>query len=246
MSKITFLPTDYSIPKASGAYMRLQEGDNRIRILSAPVIGWEDWTMDKKPVRFRRENKPSASINPDRAVKEFWAFIVWNYAEEKIQILQITQKSIKTAIDALSRDEDWGAPYFYDIKIAKTGKELNTEYAITPMKPKPLAAGVKEAFYASRCNLEALFTNDDPFDSWESYTEGVFEDEEEAPVANPYLDLLARFNDCSEDLRTTIAAFLKQKKLKPDFSDLPDHFVDRIEKAIQKDLVSGKDLQEAL
>jgi len=38
---------------------------------------------------------------------------------------------------------------------------------------------VEIEFHASPCNLEALFTNEDPFAShWKKYSEGMFETEE--------------------------------------------------------------------
>ncbi len=88
---MNFLPKNYQAPNASNKYMKLEKGENKIRILSQPILGWEDWTLEQKPVRFRFDKKPAKSINAEKPVKHFWAFIVWNYIDEKIQILQITQ-----------------------------------------------------------------------------------------------------------------------------------------------------------
>ena len=169
----TFLPENYTLPIASSNYMKLQKGENKIRILTAPLIGWEDW-KDKKPVRFAYNEKPVKSFDPGKPVKEFWAFIVWNYVEEKIQILQLTQNSIKKAIGTLVQDADWGLPYFYDIKISRTGDGITTEYTVNPLPHKPVADKVKKEFHEKRCNLNALISGGDPFGLWESYTKGVF------------------------------------------------------------------------
>jgi hypothetical protein len=178
----TFLPEDYEAPNTAGNYMKLQAGENKIRILSAPLLGWEDWTLEKKPVRFRYNQRPAKSIDPLRPVKHFWAMIVWNYREEKIQILQITQASIRNAIQALCENEDWGAPYFYDIKITKKGEKVDTEYNVAPSPHKPCAENIKLAFYSKPCNLEALFDSTDPFaNNISEYTVGIFEDKD-APV----------------------------------------------------------------
>jgi hypothetical protein len=44
------LPKDVEIPKSSGQFMKLQDGKNRIRILSDVIHGWIAW-KDKKPTR---------------------------------------------------------------------------------------------------------------------------------------------------------------------------------------------------
>jgi hypothetical protein len=48
-----FLPEGYEVPKSGGNYMKLKQGPNKFRILSAPIIGWEYWSEDRKPVRAR-------------------------------------------------------------------------------------------------------------------------------------------------------------------------------------------------
>jgi hypothetical protein len=49
----SFLPERYEVPKTGGAYMKFRQGANKFRILSAPIIGYECWTEDRKPVRSR-------------------------------------------------------------------------------------------------------------------------------------------------------------------------------------------------
>src|ERR1700677_3528782 len=175
MSKISFLPTGYQAPKASGGYMKLQDGENRIRIITQPIIGWEDWTLDKKPVRFKMDNKPLKAIDPKQTVRHFWSFVVWNYAEEQIQILHLTQATIRNSIEALCNDDDWGQPFFYDLKIIKKGEGKDTEYMINPMPHKEVSAIIKQAYAEKPCYLEALFDNQDPFArEWETFTAPIF------------------------------------------------------------------------
>jgi hypothetical protein len=45
--------------------------------------------------------------------------VVWNYDEKKIQVCSITQASIKNQIIGYAKDEDFGDPREYDIKINK-------------------------------------------------------------------------------------------------------------------------------
>ena len=162
-----FLPSDYEAPKGNSNYLRLEKGENRFRILSKPILGWEDWE-NKKPLRFRRDAKPEKPIDPQKAIKHFWAFIVFNYFKNEIQIMEITQKSIQGAIEQLSKDSDWGSPFTYDIKIIRGGDGMETEYTINPVPHKPVAAEVLEAFRNKPCHLEALYLGDDPWDMTKS------------------------------------------------------------------------------
>ena len=51
----SFLPEGYEVPKATGgSYMKLKQGPNRFRILSAAITGYEYWTEARKPVRARQ------------------------------------------------------------------------------------------------------------------------------------------------------------------------------------------------
>jgi hypothetical protein len=178
-----FLPQDYEAPRGVSGYMKLEDGENRIRILSAPILGWEDW-KDKKPLRYRFDDKPDKPIDSTKPLKHFWAFIVWNYKTQLIQVLEVTQASIRKRIEALCQDDDWGAPYSYDIKIVKSGESIDTEYAVNPTPHKQVDPAILIAFKEKPIFLDALFDNGDPFAEGQAqYTKGYFQ-EAEAPKAS--------------------------------------------------------------
>jgi len=168
-----FLPETYVAPRSNGSYTKLNNGTNKIRILSAPVLGWEDW-VDNSPIRYKMDEKPSTWYDASRPGKHFWSMIIWNYQEERIQIFHVTQGSIRKYIEDLSKDSDWGAPFFYDIKITREGEGLKTKYTVNPLPHKNIDPIIEKAFKDNPCNLEALFDSADPFGLWETYTEGVF------------------------------------------------------------------------
>lgn len=169
-----FLPQDYEAPAGSAGYMKLQDGENKIRILSKPIIGWLDW-KDKKPFRFRMNAKPDKPMTPDKPIKHFWAFLVWNYEAQAVQILEITQQTIQKTIQDLSKNEDWGAPFGYDIKITRKGKDLQTEYSVMPSPKKDLISDIKEAALEKKAYLDALFDGSDPWVVNGKHTEYAFE-----------------------------------------------------------------------
>lgn len=170
-----FLPDDYQVPSKADGYMKLQQGDNRFRIMSQPIIGWEWWTREDgtikqkndaprpgdKPRRVRQEGPVPSEAG--ETAKHFWAVVVWNYEVKQFQIFQINQKGIQKTIRGLSRDEDWGNPTGYDIVITKTGEKMETEYEVKPKPVKPLDAEIAEQYKKLNINLEALYDGGDPF-----------------------------------------------------------------------------------
>jgi len=158
---MSFLPENYETPQGGGSYMKLQQGDNKLRILSKPIIGWLDW-KDKVPHRFTMKAKPEKPLG-EQAIKHFWAMIVFDYADQSVKILEITQSTIQKAIEDLAKNEDWGSPHEYDIKITKKGQDKQTEYSVMPSPKKPLSEEIKKAATDKPINLEALYKNGDPF-----------------------------------------------------------------------------------
>lgn len=237
---MSFLPDDYKAPKSSNHYMKLQEGENKIRILTKPIIGWEDW-IDKKPIRYKNYEKPQKPNDPQKPIKHFWAFIVWNYAEEQIQILHITQATIRYAIEGLSKDSEWKAPYFYDIKIIKTGEGKETEYTVNPSPHKKLSQHIKDAFYEKRCYLEALYDNADPFSKeWPTYTEGMFEETQENKKnemisLEQASELQKLIDSCSEQYQDQLWKTLRKAPIEiTSIEELPLNLYDRIRSAAIK------------
>jgi hypothetical protein len=175
-----FLPPTYNVPEAPSKYMRLESGENKIRILTSPILGYEWWVTEDGRIREKNEapskgDKPvrirmNGSMPADAAEvqKHFWAMVVWNYKLEQVQILQINQSTIQKPLRNLAKDEDWGSPVGakgYDISITKEGEKLQTEYSVTAKPKKPLDEGIIKMFEDMNINLEALFENKDPFKS---------------------------------------------------------------------------------
>ena len=166
-AKRPFLPTDYDIPTESN-YMKFEKGENQFRILSEPVMGWE-WWLDKPeggrtPKRIRMgEPLPVLSYDDDNKPKHFWAMIVWNYSAKRVQILEITQKSIQKAITNLQGNAKWGSPYDYDLVVTREGDKLQTEYTVVPDPKSDLKPEIDKAFQDTEIHLENLFEGLDPF-----------------------------------------------------------------------------------
>lgn len=162
------MPDGYEVPKGTGDYMKLKQGENKLRILSAPILGYEYWTADRKPVRSRELPKVipvDADISNGWNPKHFWAMAVWNFEDKAVQILQITQKSIQNALIDLIQNEDWGDPRQYTIKITRKGEKLDTEYSVVPSPKVAVPAEITRMYEEKNIDLDALYEGGNPFEA---------------------------------------------------------------------------------
>lgn len=165
-----FLPENYTVPEAPSGYMKLKLGRNKFRILSSAIVGWVYWNKDGKPVRLKEQpDLIPQDIRVDKdgfpeTIKHFWAFIVWNYNENSIQILELTQATIQRGLK-IKIDNREGKATENDFIITREGEGLKTEYDIDVAEATPIPAEAEIAFNDKKINLNALFTNEDPFKS---------------------------------------------------------------------------------
>src|SRR3990167_10963883 len=104
MDNENFFPTeDYKVPTTSN-YMKLSEGEHTFRVLSSAIIGWEYFTTENKPIRSREqfEERPD-DLKKDGKINHFWAFVVWNYEEKRVQILEIRSEERRVGKECRSR-----------------------------------------------------------------------------------------------------------------------------------------------
>ena len=173
---MSFLPKNYEVPASEGNYFKFEQGENRFRIMSKPILGMEYWVTDPKDKTKRLPKRvemgvnipvDEIEINPktgrEDLPKHFWAMVIWNYKLEKAQILEITQKSIQRTLTGLSKDDDWGDPLSYDVVVEKTGEKLETEYQVRPKPKKEMDAGIVQMVKDMDIKLEVLFEGGDPF-----------------------------------------------------------------------------------
>ena len=166
LNKGNWLPKDYERPEAPSNYMKLEDGQNKLRVMSEPIMGFVYWNRDNKPIRLRMDARPDgqpSDIRDGDKIKHFWALAVWNYQLARLQILELTQASIQGPIEDLVANADWGDPRDYDLTITKKGQKLDTEYSVQPSPHKAVPEDAHRTYRESRINLEALFDGQDPF-----------------------------------------------------------------------------------
>jgi hypothetical protein len=180
-----FLPQGTSIPSSDRPYMKFTEPENRFRVLGSAVIGFELWVQGKplrrKEKQFTADELLNADINKFTGKKKtpqyFWAFPVYNYQTEKIEILEVTQVTIMRGIQDYLDDPDYGNPRGYDLNVIRDESGDKVEYRVKAKPPKMLNTDIAKAFGDMGINLQALFKGEDPFQAVdETEPEGIAED----------------------------------------------------------------------
>src|SRR5262249_12797233 len=103
--------------------------------------------------------------------KHFWAFVVYNFDEKQIQILEVTQSSILSRLQSLINNEDWGDPREYSIMVTRSGEGLGTKYEVDASPHKPTPPEILAQYKDMKINLEALFEGTSPFEAQERSAE---------------------------------------------------------------------------
>ena len=164
----------------------VNEGDKlRITFLGDDSLaGWQIWATKqdggRTPMRFASEPTPAeikaradeegATADPSDC-KAFYAFAVWNYDDEKVQVFQFHQQSIAAPIiEALSDEEIEAEPGAYDFIVKATGSGMDKRYSVTTMPGKrrqpKIETQVDEAWAKvneAGFDLKALLMGGDPF-----------------------------------------------------------------------------------
>ena len=168
------LPKNLKIPTSSGQFAKFQDGVNKFRVLSDVVFGWEGW-KNNKPFRHEGEvckiKTEQVDLNKNGLpnINYFWCFIVWNYKEEKVQVLEITQKTIMKVLYEYEQKPEYGDLKGYDVEITKTkdGGDKTT-YMTIALPPKALSKEIKEAYEKTEVKLEKIFDGEYPIEEEES------------------------------------------------------------------------------
>ena len=190
---MAFLPSNIKAPSDGGGgggnYMRFAQGENKFRIIGSSddqptpgfihgMVGWTDEGGKRRPVRWPEGKEAPMAF--EEKPKPFYAFVVYNYNESKVQILEMTQTKLQAELLQLAQDEDWGDCRAYDISVVRNGEGLETTYAMNPKPKKKLDKDLKAIVQAELgvINLPALYEGADPFAKFEPPVE---EEEDESP-----------------------------------------------------------------
>ena len=88
--------------------------------------------------------------------KTFWAFVAWNFDTKAVEILEITQTTIQTAMEELIHSEEWGDPLGYSTTVNRKGENLETKYSIVPSPAQATPDAILEASIWEHCSVAAI------------------------------------------------------------------------------------------
>ena len=112
----------------------------------------------------RRVNREGTGVEP---MKFALALPVYNYETARVEILQLSQKSLIRELDAVSQMEDYSDILAIDFLLGKEGSGLNTEYKLTPVPRKKGADKDITAAWsdvrAAGFDIDRLLIGADPF-----------------------------------------------------------------------------------
>jgi len=170
--EMSFLPDGEVIPAGASNYMKFTDPENRFRVLDSAITGYELW-VEGKPIRNKRkedftlEQLSNADINKftgkRRLPQYFWAFPVYNYKSEKIEILEVTQMGVMNGIKDYLEDPDYGDPKEYDLIAIRDDEQDPVKYRVKAKPPKELDPEISKQYRNMNINLAALYKGDDPF-----------------------------------------------------------------------------------
>lgn len=161
-----FYPKDYEFKETPSDYMKFgEEGDHQFRILAPVIIGFEFWWDESGERKVKRVKTFKEAVNDLKAdkIKEFHAFIVWDYKTSMVRLLNISQKTLQKEIHGFVTDSDWGDPTKYDLVVTRKGMGFNdTEYSIRPKPAKPLSEEAEKAFKSIKVDIDQYFEGGHP------------------------------------------------------------------------------------
>jgi len=179
MTQESFLPEGYKEPVKSN-YMSFIEGNNTFRILGPAKVGNEYWSEElvdgvKKGVSHRLP--VDAKIPLDKVMtdkfgqlncKFFWAFPVYNFNAQKIQILQIKQPSIRKQMTPYLDNPKWGnkTPFEYNFTVT-SGKSPDgkTVYQTVAEPKEAIDEKILKDFKELNLDMQTWMDGKDPFNS---------------------------------------------------------------------------------
>lgn len=138
-------------------FLKLNEGMNKVRIMSNPVQYYVHWVTnsDGKRRKFNSPEDPALVQKlEDLGFKRQRSFLirVLDRKDSAFKLLEVGPQTI-SGIRSLVENSDWGDIRKYDVAIIKRKNE-NPVYTVQGIPPTPLADSFKAAFKEFNENLD--------------------------------------------------------------------------------------------
>lgn len=166
MSSMVFGEVDWNAADSGSTksdFMRLEEGENTVRVMGNPVQFYIHWVVTPDGAR-RKVNSPVGSPDLVRRLEDSgfkrqprWLIKVLDRNDDTFRLLEVGPQ-IYNAIKALYNNSRWGKVTAYDVTINKGPKGTQPLYSVTPNPKEALSADFKSRFmeFNDRVNMEKL------------------------------------------------------------------------------------------
>lgn len=126
-------------------FMNLKEGDNVVRIFTAPYQFHVAWIKDasgvNRKLRSAAENCPL--VRAGHKIQARWYVGAIDRTSGNPKILEISSQ-VYTGIRGLVSDSDWGPVEGYDINIKRGPRGSQPLYTVLPKRPRDLTSEERE------------------------------------------------------------------------------------------------------
>lgn len=169
MSNMVFGEVDWnSADSGSGGksdFMRLEEGENTVRVMGNPVQFYIHWITTPDGAK-TKINSPAGSPElvsrlEDGGFKRQarWLIKVLDRSDDCFRLLEVGPQ-IYNGIKSLYNNSRWGKVTAYDITINRAPKGTQPLYSVTPNPKEALSSDFKSKFmdFNDRVNVEKLIS----------------------------------------------------------------------------------------
>jgi hypothetical protein len=146
-------------------FMRLEEGENLVRVMGNPVQFYIHWVVTPDGSR-RKVNSPVESPELIRRLEDSgfkrqarWLVKVLDRTDDEFRVLEVGPQ-IYNGIKSLYNNSRWGKVTQYDLSINKGPKGTQPLYGVTPNPKEALSADFKTKFveFNDRVDVEKVIT----------------------------------------------------------------------------------------
>ena len=167
MSSMVFGEVDWNAADSGtkSDFMRLEEGENTIRVMGNPVQFYIHWVVTPDGSR-RKVNSPVDHPELVRRLEDSgfrrqarWLIKVLDRTDDEFRILEVGPQ-IYNGVKALYNNSRWGKVTAYDVTVFKGPKGSQPLYNVTPNPKEPLSSDFKSTFvdFNDRVNVEKLIS----------------------------------------------------------------------------------------
>lgn len=168
MTNMVFGEVDWNAADSGSTksdFMRLEEGENTVRVMGNPVQFYIHWVVTPDGAR-RKVNSPVDHPDLVRRLEDSgfkrqprWLIKILDRTDDTFRLLEVGPQ-IYNAIKALYNNSRWGKVTAYDVTINKGPKGTQPLYSVTPNPKEALSSDFKSRFtdFNDRINVEKLIS----------------------------------------------------------------------------------------